>query len=110
MAGERVAAFLDDIYVTAQPNRIRALFDRLAHHLHSRTGIQLHQGKTQVWNASGILPPGITSLTQSAAVWVGDHELPRRQQGLRVLGLPIGTDEYIQEELAKLHAKQQPLL
>ena len=110
VAGERVAAFLDDIYVTAQPNRIRALFDRLAHHLHSRTGIQLHQGKTQVWNASGILPPGITSLTQSAAVWVGDHELPRRQQGLRVLGLPIGTDEYIQEELAKLHAKQQPLL
>ena len=110
VAGERVAAFLDDIYVTAQPNRIRALFDCLAHHLHSRTGIQLHQGKTQVWNASGILPPGITSLTQSAAVWVGDHELPRRQQGLRVLGLPIGTDEYIQEELAKLHAKQQPLL
>ena len=29
--GERVAAFLDDLYVTAQPHRIRHLFDRLAH-------------------------------------------------------------------------------
>ena len=110
LPGERAAAFLDDIYVTAPPHRIRQLFDRLAHHLQHQTGIQLHHGKTQVWNASGTVPPGITALSQSEAVCVGGHDQPRAQRGLRVLGLPVGTDEYIQADLTRLHAKQQPLL
>ena len=66
--------------------------------------------KTQVWNASGTLPPGITALSHSEAVWEGGHDQPRAQRGIRVLGLPIGTDEYIQADLTRLHAKQQPLL
>ena len=110
LPGERAAAFLDDIYVTAPPQCIRQLFDRLAHHLQHQTGIQLHHGKTQVWNASGTVPPGITALSQSEAVWAGAHDQPRAQRGLRVLGLPVGTDEYIQAELTRLHAKQLPLL
>ena len=110
LPGERAAAFLDDIYVTAPPHRIRQLFDRLAHHLQHQTGIQLHHGKTQVWNVSGTVPPGITALSQSEAVWVGGHDQPRAQRGLRVLGLPVSTDEYIQAELTRLHAKQRPLL
>ena len=63
-----------------------------------------------VWNASGTVPPGITALSQSEAVWVGGRDQPRAQRGLRVLGLPVGTDEYIQAELSRLHAKQQPLV
>ena len=39
---ERVLAFLDDMYVTAQP----ALHARLAHVLESSVGIRLHVGKT----------------------------------------------------------------
>ncbi|CAK9083266.1 Uncharacterized protein SCF082_LOCUS39536 [Durusdinium trenchii] len=48
----------------------------------------------------------------------GDANLPAHQQGLKVLGLPVGSVEYIpvgsieyiQAELRQLQAKQQPLL
>ena len=57
LPGERVMAFLDDIYITAPPPRIRPLFDSLSAHLLQHTHIQLHHGKTQIWNASGENPP-----------------------------------------------------
>ena len=36
-----------------------------------------------------------------AVVWKGDRELPVTEQGVKVLGVPIGTPEYVQEFLAK---------
>ena len=105
--GERVAAYLDDIYITAQPSRIRTLFDTLARHLSTHTGIRLHAGKTQVWNAGGVEPPNVQELTTTTPVWLGNPTLPHTQQGFRVLGLPLGHPEYMQEELAKLSRKHK---
>ena len=107
--GEHVAAFLDDIYVTAQPARIRQLYNTLAQCLALHTGIRLHAGKTQIWNGAGTEPPNVRDLASTAAVWLGDAHLPPHQQGLKVLGLPVGSMEYIQAELRQLQAKQQPL-
>ncbi|CAK9051610.1 Retrovirus-related Pol polyprotein from type-1 retrotransposable element R2 (Retrovirus-related Pol polyprotein from type I retrotransposable element R2) [Includes: Reverse transcriptase [Durusdinium trenchii] len=112
LPGERVMAFLDDIYITAPPPRIRPLFDSLSTHLLQHTHIQLHHGKTQIWNASGEEPANIRSLGQDASnpVWVGDTALPSNKRGLRVLGLPLGTPTYVQTELNNMRAAHQPLL
>ena len=105
--GERVAAYLDDIYITAQPARIRALYDTLARHLEEHTGIHLHAGKTQIWNAAGVEPPHVQQLAATTPVWLGNPTLPPAQQGLRVLGLPLGHQEYVQAELSKISEKHK---
>ena len=76
-------AYLDDIYVITSPERTRVVFDLLSLHLHRHAHIQLHRGKTRVWNASGLEPPGIRELgSVTDPVWVGDRGLPSDQQGL----------------------------
>ena len=80
--GERVAAYLDDIYITAQPSRIRTFFDALARHLSTHAGIRLHAGKTEVWNAGGVGPPNVQEFTTTTPMWLGNPTLPHTQQGL----------------------------
>ena len=72
-------------------------------------GIQVHQGKTKVWNRAGAEPEACSSMQEAAQrvdpdarVWTGDG--PLSQQGLRVLGDPnwhsrvcaitIGADQF----------------
>ena len=86
---EKVMAFLDDIVIsTPEP-------DSVAEELWSHARIQVHFGKTQVWNRGGIEPEGMEDLTRAArrVVWKGDPHQPPPQQGLRVLGVPIGHPE-----------------
>ena len=56
-AGETLFAFLDDIYCLLPPERVRPVYDLLAHHLHAQAHIRLNSGKTRIWNASGQRPP-----------------------------------------------------
>ena len=57
----------------------------------------LHHGKAQVWNRVGV-PLGETDIFTRAArrvnpdaiVWRGDTSLPRGQQGVKILGVPVG--------------------
>ena len=91
--GEHLFAFLDDVYTIAEPDRIRFIYDRLQEELSAHAGIQLHTGKTRVWNRKGECPPGIEQL--GPEVW--------SPQGLKVLGTPIGSEEFteahVQERL-----------
>ena len=64
--------------------------------VHSR--IQIHQGKTQLWNEGGVPPPVWETLAAhawrsdpDAVVWRGDRSLPEDQQGVKVLGTPLGS-------------------
>ena len=59
--------------------------------------ISLHAGKTQIWNKSGRCPPGCEGIFEAArvadpnaVVWKGDQTLPTDQQGVVVLGAPLG--------------------
>ena len=68
--------------------------------------IQLHHGKTQVWNRGGLEPAGIGALTRApravkpdAVVWRGDPLLPVHKQGLKVLGIPIGQPAFVADFL-----------
>ena len=60
--GELLCAFLDDTYFLCEPDRVRPLFDLLAEALMRHAGIQLHQGKTRVWNRSGTLLVDVNTL------------------------------------------------
>ena len=60
--------------------------------------VHLPHGKTQVWNRGGIEPSGVEAMTRAAqavkpdaVVWRGNPMLPVTQQGLKVLGIPLGT-------------------
>ena len=67
-------SWLDDIHAVGdRPERSGAVC----------TGIEVHQGKTQLWNRAGVAPASSATLTAatrvadpSAIVWRGDPHLP----------------------------------
>ena len=78
--GEKLFAYLDDLYIICQPDRVGEVHALLQKHLWNYTGISLHSGKTKVWNRSGVEPAGVSELqrqaevaTPGATVWRGDH-------------------------------------
>ena len=105
---ELLLAFLDDIYAVVMPGRARTVYDITAHELSTRTGIQLNGGKTRVWNAAGTTPPNLGPLGPN--VWVGDRSLPSNQQGLTILGTPIGSPQYVAHQLELTTASHHSLL
>ena len=65
--GERVFAFLDDLYIVAAPERVRTLFDAVARRLYEEVRISLNHAKTRVWNAPPLrTPPGTGGLCMLA--------------------------------------------
>ena len=93
---EKVCAFLDDVYSVCKPERVRHLYGRVEHHFFEKTGVRLNMGKTKVFNHAGLKPPQVDELQPPNAerVWVGDRTLPAEEQGVLVLGSPVGTQEY----------------
>ena len=81
--GELLFAFLDDIYIVSSPARTRRIYDLLQTHL--MAGIQLHEGKTSVWNKAGVCLPEVAELGDE--VWS-----PR---GVKILGTPVGSPEFV---------------
>ena len=105
---------LDDMYAVCRPDRCGAVFTILQQELQSHAEIQLHHGKTQVWNRGGVVPSGIEELTRmarrvkpEAVVWRGDPELPLSQQGMRVLGVPIGQPEFVRDFLERKNQEHE---
>ena len=66
VAGERLMAFLDDVYVaTPTPDRVGSIYTTLDVDLYRHARIRINRGKTQVWNAAGIRP--------------GENQSPKKQ-------------------------------
>ena len=87
---ERSLACLDDLHLTAQPDRIQLLFQAAPRCLYERARISLnHAKKTRVWNAAAVEPPGLADIS-AADVWRGHAQLPEAEQGITVLGTPLG--------------------
>jgi len=74
--------------------------------------IRLNQGKTRVWNAAGEEPAGLARFQPVGAdpVWTGAWSLPAHQQGLLVLGAPLGSEAFVQLELRNKRGTQDQLL
>ena len=106
LAHERVFAFLD-VYVVTSPNRILAVYTILQAELWRHWRIRVHDGKTQVWNASGLRPEGCDILDRAAGavnpdfdtVWRGDG--PTNTQGIKVVGTPLGHEDYVRDHLRR---------
>ena len=76
-------------------------------------------GKTQVWNSAGVRPAACNVLERmaqvadpEARVWRGSGEtdLPPAQQGITVLGTPLGHPSFVQGHLEKKAAEQRTLM
>ena len=68
-------------------------------------------------NKGGIEPSGVEAMTRvaqavksDAVVWRGNPLLPATQQGLKVLGIPIGHEAFVQRFLENKSTEQQVLL
>ena len=53
---ERLLPFLDDLYVICSPERVLHVHRVLQEELCVHSRIQVHHGKTQVWNRAGVPP------------------------------------------------------
>ena len=69
-----------------------------------------------MWNAAGIRPRACDELERiaqeadpAAGVWQGSH-LPLVQQGITVLGTPLGSVEFVQAHLQKTLADHDTLV
>ena len=91
-ANELVIAYLDDIYIVTSPERARAAYDMVTATVAARCGIMPNLGKTVCWNRANTCPPGIEALGEG--VWRGTGDQAAR--GIRVLGAPMGSAEFVQ--------------
>ena len=66
LPGERLFAFLDDVYVVCAPERVSSLHSRLRAALWDFARIRTHAGKTQLWNRAREEPPGCQHLIVEA--------------------------------------------
>ena len=87
--GERLFAFLDDIYLLCHPERVKDVHDMFKEELRTRVGIRVRYGTTQVWNMSGQTLRGVDTMTpqvrmtvKDAVVWRGDRCFPVDTQGV----------------------------
>ena len=75
------------------------------------------QGKTQLWNPGGTLPPRCEHIIEAGrrahppvTVWRGDLPLPAEEQGIRVLGTPSGHREFVEAEVLRTNEEHTALL
>ena len=64
------------------------------------TGIELHLGKTKFWNKAGKEPQGVRTpfakeVWDKEKPWLGDRSLPAKEQGVVILGTPLGTADFV---------------
>ena len=115
--GEKLFAYLDDLYIVCAPGRVGEVHDLLKKHLWGHSKISIHAGKTKVWNRSGTFPPACVGLQRAArlacpgaVVWRGDARLPTHQQGFKVLGVPLGHPDFVEKFLEGKIAERRVLL
>ena len=116
---EFLFAYLDDIYAVVPPERVGAVHTSMQQHLWEHSRIRVHSGKTQVWNRGGVRPNVCDVLERiaraadpDARVWrgSGDTDLLEAQQGMKVLGTPLGHPSYVEAYLQKKVRDQQTFL
>ena len=98
----KLMAFHDDIYVVTKPARVADSFAHLERSLWEHAGMRINMGKTQIFNRGNVLPPGCQHILQvgrqlnpPVIVWRGDSLLPPEQQGVTILGTPLGHMEFV---------------
>ena len=117
LPNERLMAFHDDVYAVSEPERTCKLHNILRQELWDHSRIQINAGKTQIWNRGGHVPTDHDVLLAAARredpeaqVWFGDLQVPAALRGIRVLGTPLGTSEFVQAQLQATVESHEVLL
>ena len=97
--GEQLFVFWDDVHALCDPQRVKAIHDTLAECVWRVAGIQLHRGKTKVWNKGRVPPPHVDQLGPEAS----------QPEGIKVLGTPIGSAAFTREWMMTRIADEQRL-
>ena len=99
--GEFFFAFHDDVVMVTAPDRVRPVCAAMQDSLLCHAGIRIHVGKTKVWNKAGVRPQICDVLERmardndpSARVWRGSG-VPSAEQGVKILGAPLGHQDYV---------------
>ena len=98
--GERLFAFLDDVYIVCAPPRVNATYAILQRELFTHSSIRVFHGKTQVWNRGSVAPPGIEVLQAVARV----HDPDAREDGA-ALRAARRRKERVYPELSGAHGR-----
>ena len=115
LPSERLFAFPDDFYVVCSSDRVADVYASLQAEIWRHARIQVHQGKTQLWNRDGVMPHGTAALTaaariedEDAIVWRGDPALPPQEQDVKLFNTPLAM--LLQGQLARLSTSHDVLL
>ena len=121
--GEFLFAFLDDVYAVCAPERVGEVYMALEKALREQAGIQLHEGKTKVWNKAGVQPQVVRSGEHGVGIGtgpgVGESEEARVEriireawspEGVKVLGTPVGSPAFVEKLAKERMADEQELL
>ena len=112
----RARRFLDDIYLLCRPARVLTVHTIAQRELWRHARIRVHSGKTHIWNMAGARPERCEVLERlaqqedpEARVWTGSN-VPLEQQGIRILGTPLGHDEFVRAQLEMKSREHDVLL
>ena len=87
--------------------RVTTAFQTVARCIESHAGVQTHLGKLEAWSPSGRPPPaGLQAVSPKA--WKGDA--PAEENGITVLGVPVGSPAYVTARMEKRLAEETRLL
>ena len=97
-------------------DRVGPAYTAVQQELWVHAGIRVHTGKTKVWNRVGIRPVVCDVLERiartenpHATVWTGS-DIPSHQQGVKILGTPLGHSDFVAAHLRRVSAEHQDLL
>ena len=110
--GEYLFAYLDDIYLFTSRERARPAYDAVSSAIRDLAGIDVNQGKTEAWSKNAQpAPPAIATLNSPdpnvPPVWKSDLSI--EQQGLVILGSPLGSPEFIRAQCQKRLQEEEDL-
>eukprot|EP00959_Pyramimonas_sp_CCMP1952_P435189 9112610-Pyramimonas_sp.AAC.1 len=111
LPSEQILSFLDDSYVVTSKERAAAVFRTVADAVERRAGVKSHLGKLRVWSrGGGEAPPGLDDLGEAVGpeVWTGDG--PAHENGIVVLGTPLGTPDFVKAHAEERLQKERRLL
>ena len=109
---ERLMAYLDDIYFVSKPERVGDVVAASVQELWPHARIRVHGGKTHIWNRAGtkpILQRQAEETDLEARVWRGS-EVPTTEQGIKVLGTPLGHEDFVNQHLEQTGQKHRKFL
>ena len=87
--------------------RAATAFQELAGEVERQAGVRSHLGKLRAWSrGGGLAPPDLAALGPD--VWTADK--PPEENGIVVLGTPLGTDAFVAAHAQERMATEQRLL